>query len=138
MKRCNNWPVKLALFLEEKQSQPFDWKTNNCCFFACDWLAILAGVDPAESYRPRVTSALAMGRILKEEGGVEAMADKDFPARGWRNVDVKMAQRGDIVLADTPEGPAIGVCGGAVSWFAGPKGLSAISTIHQCRKAWKI
>jgi hypothetical protein len=130
--------TKLALFLQEKQSQPFDWAGNNCCFFACDWLAMLTGDDPAKDYRPRITSALTAARTLEQEGGVDGIASAICEARGWRNVGVTMAQRGDIVVGVFEGADALGVCDGAHSWFAGKHGLQAISTIHQCRKAWKI
>ncbi len=137
MSRATNWPAKLALFLDEKRNQPFEWAGNNCCFFACDWLAILTGSDPAESYRSRITSALSAARVLSEDGGVEGIAERICAERGWPEQAVKQAQRGDVVIFDYPDGPALGVCAGGLSWFAGSAGAESVKTL-QCRRAWRI
>lgn len=135
--RTDDWPERLALFFLEKQAQPFDWQNNNCCFFACDWLAILTGEDPAAEYRARATDALGAARVLSEEGGVEAIAELVCAEKGWPEIGIKLAGRGDVVLLDTPDGPALGVCDGLNSGFAGPAGLTFKRTLG-CRRAWRI
>ncbi len=129
--------AKLYLFHDEKCAQPFDPVSNNCCFFSCDWLSMACGFDPAADFRPRVDSALSMARVVKEEGGVEAIADRICAANNWAACDVKQAQRGDVVLRDSDHGPALGVCAGAESWFAGLDGIEKFKTLN-CRGAWRI
>jgi len=135
--RRNNWPARLALFVEEKRTMPFDWATNNCAFFACDWLAILTGVDTAHPWRPEVDSALTAARVLASLGGLEAIATKTFAAHGWPEVVVAKARRGDVVAHDGDGGPALGVCLGAQSVFASPTGLDFRPTLT-ARRAWRI
>ena len=135
--RRDNWPARLALFVEEKRAQPFDWAENNCAFFACDWVAILTGVDPARPWRPEVDSALTAARVLGSLGGIEAIATKTFAEHGWPEAPVAMARRGDLVAMDADGGPALGVCLGAQSVFASPTGLDFRPTLT-ARRAWRI
>lgn len=137
MKRANNWPAKLALFIEEKRRVPFDWASNNCAFFACDWLAIVHGVDPASELRGQITGALSAARIMDEAGGVEAIAAAACARWGWPEVPVGAAMRGDIVVTDNPGGPSLGVCDGAQAVFAGTNGIE-FRRMEDCRKAWRI
>lgn len=135
--RCSNWPAKLALFIEEKRAKPFDWGRNNCAFFACDWLALATGVDPAADYRDRVDSAFSAAYVLREAGGIEAIAAAACARWHWPEVPLLLAQRGDIVTSEGEGGPAVGVCLGALAAFAGPTGLEYRS-VAQCLRAWKI
>jgi hypothetical protein len=137
MRRCNNWPAKLALFIEEKRAQPFDWAANNCCFFACDWLAILTGTDPAAKLRKKVKSAAGAAKLVKARGGVVALAAEVCGARGWLECTPRLARRGDLVMVQTEHGPAMGVCNGAQSVFAGPSGIEQRETLLAL-KAWRV
>ena len=136
---CTNWPAKLALFIEETSSQPFNWTTNNCAFFACDWIAMRTGTDPAAQYRDSVDSALTAARALASAGGdgIESLMADCAAAHGWPEVALPYAQRGDVVSIDAEGGPALGVCTGAKSAFAGPHGIDFRPTAS-CRRAWRI
>lgn len=134
MRRRSNWPRLLAAFVEEKGAQPFDWEHNNCAFFACDWIALCTGVDPAADLRVQVTSALSAGRVLRARGGLIQIAGEACFRWGWPEIPAALAQRGDVVAHPTPQGPALGVVLGARAIFAGgleqPLNLSAA--------AWRI
>jgi hypothetical protein len=137
MNRPQDWPMRLHLFLVEKRAQPFDWKTNNCAFFACDWIAILTGKDPAAAYRPQVDSALSAARAM---GGltVEQIAERVCAENGWPEVPMKLARRGDVALIDTDAGDlALGVCEVGRVAFASPHGVHFLPT-KRCRRAWRI
>lgn len=136
-RRCNNWPAKLALFIEEKRGQPFDWAVNNCCFFACDWLAMLTGVDPASDFRDEVDSALSAQRVLNARGGLDEMAIAAFDRWGWLEVVPALARRGDVVEVQTELGPALGVCCGLRSVFPGMAGIEWRETLLVLR-AWRV
>lgn len=135
--RRSNWPAKLALFIAEKKSQPFDWEHNNCAFFACDWLAMSTGVDPAADYRDRVNSAFSAAYVLREAGGIEAIASAACERWNWQETAPALAQRGDIVTTDTEHSSALGVCVGARAVFAGVDGLE-FKPMAECRRAWRI
>lgn len=137
MPRKSNWPAALTLFLNEKQQQPFDWKENNCSFFASDWVAILTGIDPAANYRASVDSALSAARVLAEAGGIESITEQECAANNWPEVSPRLAQRGDVCLVDSEAGPALGVVAGSSAAFAGPRGVEFVP-VSACRRAWRI
>jgi hypothetical protein len=136
MKRPQDWPTRLALFIEEKRHQTFNWKENNCAFFASDWIAILTGEDPASEYRSKVDSPLSAARALGDVT-VEQVAERVCAEHGWPEVSPKLARRGDVVLRDTEHRPAMGVCEGERAVFAAPDGLAFLPAA-QCRRAWRI
>lgn len=137
LRRCSNWPAELSAFLEERRALPFAWDTQNCSFTAADWIMRLVGVDPAAEWRGRVSGPLDAVRELEARGGLLAVVTDVFGRLGWPEVVVGLARRGDVVMVQTEQGPALGVCAGARSWFAGPVGLETIPTL-QALKAWRI
>jgi hypothetical protein len=128
--------MRLHLFIEEKRRTPFNWKDNNCAFFACDWLAILTGKDPAADYRAKVDSALSAARALGETT-VEQIAEQVCAENEWAEVPPSLARRGDIMLMDAQNGPALGVCEGGRAVFASPDGVALVKT-SACRRAWRV
>lgn len=137
MARIPNWPRALYSFIESKRNLPFDWAGNNCCFFACDWIAILTGVDPAADLRSQVASASDASRVLADQGGVEQIAAVRCQMHGWQEVAVTYAQRGDIAMVATAHGPALGVVIGAKIAHPGPDGLTFLPLASALR-AWRI
>lgn len=137
MTRCDNWPRKLDWFIEEKRTQPFHWERNNCAFFAADWVAMVTGVDLAASYRDEVTGARAAVRLMRREGGLVGLATDALGRWNCPRVGVRYARRGDLVTTETKHGPAFGVFLGHCSAFAGPGGLTFLSSEH-ITQAWRI
>ena len=137
MKRRSNWPRLLADFLAEKRAEPFDWARNNCAFFACDWIALCTSVDPAADVRDEVTSALSAGRVLRARGGLVQIAGEACFRWAWPEVAPRLAQRGDVAVHDTPQGPALGVVLGAQVAFAGASGV-VLQPLTSCTAAWRI
>lgn len=133
MKRKADWETKLHLFIEEKRHTPFKWGENDCCLFTCDWVAMVLGYDPGESFRGAYHTAYGATKVLKAHGGVEAIATgvlgQPDPAQ--------YASRGDVVSCDTPTGRALGVCIGPVAAFVGERGLF-FRPIAQCMSTWRI
>jgi len=142
MARCNNWPAKLALFVEEKRNQPFVWGENDCALFTCDWIIILTGADCAAELRGRYRTALGASRLLRRFGGLERLIEGNAEEFGWKEIPVRAAQRGDIVIAFLPENRAampcaVGVVVGAKAVFAGTAGIVFVPLL-QCARAWRV
>ena len=51
MKRLEDWPERLAAFVEARRAMPFRWGQNDCALFAADAVAAVTGVDLAERWR---------------------------------------------------------------------------------------
>jgi len=137
-RRIHNWPEKLNELIEARRARPFEWGANDCCLFACDVILELTGIDPAEDLRGKYSTELGAGRLLEKLDGVEGIAAARCAAHGfteWPNP--AFAQRGDVVLRDTPEhGPTLGICVGSRVAFVGPEGLAFVAA-GECRRAWR-
>ncbi len=140
VRRLSNWPALHARFLAERRVVPHEWGRQDCCLFVCDGILTTTGIDPAAKlFRGKYRDALGAARLLKKQGGVEAIAVKVCAAHGFAEVPVAMAQRADVVLLDVEDEQrsALGWCDGALSAFPGPDGLVWHKTLN-CRRAWAI
>lgn len=133
--RRENWPTELANYIEKRSKMPFAWGTNDCCTFACSWIHILVGFDPSTEFN--YATARQAAKLLKDEGGVEAIAAKICAQWGWPECPPLQAARGDVVLVDTPKGAALGICLGARCAFPGMDGVTYKLT-GEVRRAWRI
>jgi hypothetical protein len=133
--RREDWPERLAAVIEAAQQRPFAWGRHDCCLFAADVVLELTGQDFAAPFRGRYATALGSKRALSRYGqGTIARTVETLLGEG---IAPLAARRGDVVLADTEMGPALGVCVGAVALFAAPKGLAA-RDLTACRLAWRV
>lgn len=115
-------PERLQAFIESRRDTAFAWGSHDCALFAADWVASVTGKDPADGIRGRYQTALGAGRVIKREGGLEAIADSRLGER----VEPKLAQRGDVVLLDGSHGPTLGVCLGVEAAAPGEDGLMLV------------
>jgi hypothetical protein len=136
-RRPHHWPALLADFIRARRARAFDWSAHNCAFFACDWLLLVTGLDPAKKYRRRCTNALAAARLLKNGGGLLALSAAAFARAGWPQIPPASARRGDLATTATPEGPALGVVIGTTIAHPGPAGL-VFSPLAAATCAWRI
>lgn len=138
MARCSNWPAELVRFVTEHEHKPFSWTRNNCALFACNWVKRLTGKDPAKGLRGKCRSAASVARIVAAEGGLLALASKRCAAHGWSPVPYKLAQRGDVVLAQLPTvGLTLGICCGQRAAFPGKAGV-VWQPMSTALVAWRI
>jgi hypothetical protein len=112
---------------------------NDCCLFACDVIRDAGGVDYAAPFRNGYSTALGAARTLRRfaGGGLEAAAEKITQDNGLEEVPPLMAQRGDFVLVDVAEGPALGICIGETLVAAGPSGAVTFP-LKRARRAWRV
>lgn len=146
-RRKENWPVLLQEFIQGRKAVGFDWKKQNCCFFACDWIRLCTNVDPAKGLRVKGSTLKGAATLLKSMGGVEGIATSRCAKHGFPSVAINFAQRGDIVLVDlnsfnnptvnAVEDNSLGVVVGSEAAFVGRDGLKFIP-VTACRLAWRI
>lgn len=53
MTRVEDWPERLAAFIEQRRKMPFAWGSNDCALFAADAVCAITGVDLGEPFRGR-------------------------------------------------------------------------------------
>ena len=140
MERCPDWPERLKAAIESARDEPFAWGTNDCALFACNVILEITGVDFAEEFRGRYRSRRGAIRALNKIAGLglEKLADHLADREGIAEVPVAFAQRGDVMLMDTPTGPALGICiGGEVAAPQENAGLAFVPAAT-ARRAWAL
>lgn len=133
--RKDGWEEILAAEIEAARGRPFSWADHNCGRWACDVLQAMTGHDLFAPFRrARTKRALYAAFRRVAGGGVEAAALRQF---GAPLPTPLLARRGDPVLVDTDEGPAVGLCAGASCVFVSERGLVTLP-LSAARLAWRI
>ena len=66
----------------EVMARPFEWGRCDCCTAACDVFARLTGVDPMAPFRGAYAGPVQAGRLMRDAGGLQAMAQEMADAHG--------------------------------------------------------
>lgn len=129
MKRLEDWPERLAAFVDERQAMPFEWGHNDCALFAADAVQAVTGVDLAERWRGRYSdevTALEMG--LHGASAHLAAGDVSGALRDMASlfldgeVQPALARRGDVLLVQHERGESLAVCVGTHAAAPGRRG----------------
>lgn len=133
--RVEHWERLLAAAIDTARAKPFVWGVHDCPTFAFETRMILTGdADIAALWRRRYTTALGGERVMRRLGWA-SLEDMGRALLGEPRPAVLLAQRGDIVLADT--GLGFGICTGASAVGMAPAGLVTVP-LTSCRLAWLI
>lgn len=113
--RLSDWEPRLAAYLASVVDCPFVWGEHDCALHSANAVIAITGVDIAERFRGKYSTAAGSVRALKRYGAgtLEATFDATLPVIGKA-----FAQRGDLVLHDG----MVGVCVGADAVFVGEDG----------------
>jgi hypothetical protein len=135
--RLSDWPERLYEFIEQRRHVQFTWGSNDCCTFAADAVLACTSVDPiadliAENNGPW-TSQLQAQRLLVQHGGMKAIVT----ARFGTPVPVSMAQRGDVLMINSADNPALVICVGTQYVGPGPDGL-VCGDVSSADLAWRV
>lgn len=90
--RRQDWPERLAAFVEANRDRPFAWGTWDCAMCASAWIETLTGAAP---FAPTYTDALSAARFVAQQGGMGPAASAVL---GAPLLFPMGAQRGDIAL----------------------------------------
>ena len=135
MTRVDHWERLLAAAIDTARARPFVWGIHDCPTFAFETAMILTGgEDTASLWRGRYTTALGGERVMRRLGWA-SLEDMGRALLGEPRPTVLLAQRGDIVLADS--GLGFGLCTGASAVGMAPEGFVAVP-LTSCRLAWPI
>lgn len=131
--RYPDWQTQLLNCIQAAKGRPFVWGTLDCCLFVADCCVALCGVDPAASYRGRYcTEAGAKRVLLREHGSIGAVLDAHF-----KQVPVMMAQRGDAVIYDGPNGETAGVIWAGAIWAVTEQGPQPLPGVRP-KAVWRV
>ena len=135
MPRTPDWEHLLSAAIDTARAKPFVWSVHDCPTFAFETRMILTGgEDIAALWRGRYTTALGGQRVMRRLGWV-SLADMGRALLGAPRPKVLLAQRGDLVLADT--GLGFGICTGKAAVGMTPEGLVTVP-LTSCRLAWSV
>ena len=133
--KAYGWEHLLAAATDTARAKTFIWGIHDCPTFAFETRMILTGgEDIAALWRGRYTTALGGARVMRRLGWA-SLEDMGRALLGEPRPSVLLAQRGDIVLADT--GLGFGVCTGAQAVGMVPEGLVTVP-LTACRRAWRV
>jgi len=133
--RRPGWELRLAEAVQAARARPFRWGRHDCAIWAFDLRRDLTGgYDVAALWRGRYQTARGAVRVMRRLGWqkLEA-AGRDL--LGEPLSSVHLAQRGDLVLANT--GLGFGVCLGARVAGIAPEGLVLVP-LATSALAWRI
>lgn len=135
MPHHDHWERLLAAAIDTARAKPFAWGLHDCPTFAFETRMILTrGEDIAALWRGRYTTPLGGERVMRRLGWA-SLENMGRALLGEPRPAVLLAQRGDIVLADT--GLGFGVCTGANAVGMAPEGLVSVP-LTSCRLAWAV
>jgi hypothetical protein len=137
--RLEGWPERLAAFLHERHSMPFEWGRNDCVMFAAGSVEAITGVSLLPDYT--WSDAAEAEDRLKRAGGLKAIVDQRLP----RLKNLAYTRRGDIVMlkisAASPDARAVrplSVFDGDHCLSPGPKGLMRNRLAEVGVFAWSV
>lgn len=130
-----DWQIELNDQIEAHRDEPFDWGVNDCFTFAVK-------CEQAKTGKTRFPE-LFRAKYANQFGSIKA-----FMKNGYRGMmdcvnarcqekPIAMAERGDWVCFDTPDGEAIGVCIGVNFAAVGEDGLIFLP-MSRAKKVWSI
>lgn len=131
MRRFEDWPERLAAYLESRRGVPFRWGSQDCAAFAAGAVEAMTGSAPPI---PSIDSAAAYLRFLGEQGPLDALVDD---ALGERLPSTAFAQRGDVVLLFVDERATLGVCVGHEAAAPGADGMLMVP-MSTASAAWRV
>ncbi len=129
----------LIEFVEIKRDQPFAFGSNDCCIFACDFVNMATGEDPAQvlGLRGTYSTRESAEEILSLRGGVVAIAESYAQMKGWTVPGLRYTGRADIVAVNMGDQVSLGVCLGLKSVFPSLHGIQFLDT-SSILTSWRI
>jgi len=110
--RHPDWQTRIIDTIKAASERPFCWGQNDCCLLVADVCLAACDKDPAAAYRGRYRTELGAKRVLaKTHGSIAGALDALFA-----RVPVAMAQRGDALVFDGPQGQTAGVMWAGRVW----------------------
>lgn len=142
MNRYPDWEIRLYNLLNKRAKQSFQWGKHDCALFACDCILAMTGDDAAAWFRGKYRGCHGARRIIRKftKGyGLESLTDTITRQHHFYEVPVAKAQRGDLLLLDSPLGPTLGIVSldGFRAYAASLQGLDTFSVLA-ARRAWRI
>ena len=129
--RAQDWPERLAAYVESRRTVPFEYGSHDCCHFAGGAVDAITGRNPMAAFHYR--NQIGAERAIRKAGSLDALVEQTL----GKPMAVALARRGDVVIADLERGATVGICTGAEAVFASEIGVT-FRPMSSVRKAWRI
>jgi hypothetical protein len=110
--RLDGWEMRLHAYLQERIGEAFHYGRHDCCAFATGAIEACTGVDVMAEVRGKYKDARGAAKAMRKLGGTDVETAAVAIATRYRMPElatVLLAQRGDVVLVESGQGPALGV-----------------------------
>ena len=118
MSRNADWVDQMFATIEAHTDLPFEWGVNDCCIFVARVIDAMTSstieADLSAEYHDEETALAFIASHGSLEAAVSVFLGDPVPG---------MAMRGDAVLLDGGNGPALGIMLGDVIAAMGPDGI---------------
>ena len=131
MKRLEDWPERLAAYVDAHRDTPFRWGQNDCATFAAGAVEAITG-HPMEV--PIVESAQDYARFVADLGALREHAADHL---GAPLASPAFARRGDVVLMLLDGRETLGVCIGVEAAAPGASGVLTVP-MSAASAAWRV
>lgn len=137
--RHDDWPDRLAAFLEARRRAPFAWGTNDCVTFAADGVQQLRrdSVDIIAADRGAWATEDEAEALLASRGGLETALAELAAMADLQEVPPPRAGRGDLVLARVGNQVLTGLVNGSTVAVTGADGLQFVPA-RMAFRAWRV
>ncbi|WP_292051629.1 MULTISPECIES: DUF6950 family protein [unclassified Brevundimonas] len=126
---------KLDRFLERMAATPFEDGVCDCVLNVADWIMACGCPDPAEPWRGRYRTALGRERLLKRNGGLQAVVEAGAERAGLFTCANPV--RGDVGLVRIYDQTFAAICLGRGWAIKSSRGLTVVRP-ETVIKAWRV
>jgi len=135
--RRTDWTLLLEVYLDRHRATPFAWGTHDCVTFAVGWLDLVR-----EDLGPQLDTLATTLDYRSAHGAVLRIGQAGLHAavEDWGQltpVNVRSAQRGDLVLIETGGRHSIALCVGDHAAGPGVHGLE-LAPMDLATAAWRV
>jgi len=99
--RTRDWELRLARAMRKHMNAPMEYGKCDCYLICADAVEAVTGKDPFKDVRGKYTTEQGAARQLKKRG---FRTVEEAWASLFKEIHPAKAQRGDILIFDTPEG----------------------------------
>ena len=118
--------------IDELKDEPWVWGKLDCCQFARRVIIKTHDIDVAKD-KPEYSTEFGAAKILARHGGMDLFLSSMLGDSVPRN----LIRRGDVCMADFPDGLAAGISVGQSAAFASKDGLVYVP-MKNIIKGWNI
>ena len=137
--RPTDWPERLAVEIEAARARPFRWGAHDCFTWAAHVVQRLGGPDLWRYVPDRWQSEAEAAQVMRALGpDLSRAVGAVCRAARMPMVGTLCAQRGDLVVVDTPAGLCTGICTGRNVMVVARVGLLAVALNRRAVAAWQV